>query len=325
MLVLEGPAALSEFRRRRLLAQLQARVPRVADLSARHLHFVSLDRRLETDEQRLLEDILAYGDPVEEVAGEEVLILPRLGTVTPWSSKLHDRMTEQPVAEVDDAQALFMQAEPRPLSTVDILGGGRAALEAANRQLGLALADDEMDYLVENYQVLGRNPTDVELMMFAQANSEHCRHKIFNAQWIIDGRRQAHSLFDMIRNTYRENPGRVLSAYKDNAAVIEGFPAGRFHPRPNTREYDYFLQDVHILMKVETHNHPTAISPHPGAGTGAGGEIRDEGATGRGAKPKAGLGHHDRGAHRRRRLQQRIRPPQPGGVFPHQRPPRAGQ
>ncbi len=331
MLVLEGPAALTEFRRRRLLEQVQARVPRVRDLSARHLHFVSLDRRLEADEKRLLEDILAYGDPIDEVSGEEILVLPRLGTVTPWSSKatdilhvcglaaververgtryrlrvdgpplseaerdavlplLHDRMTEQPVAEVDDAQALFMQAEPRPLTTIDLLEGGRAALEAANRQLGLALAEDEMDYLVENYRALGRNPTDVELMMFAQANSEHCRHKIFNARWIIDGRPRDKSLFQMIRNTHEKHPGRVLSAYKDNAAVIEGFPAGRFYPRPNTRDYDYFLEDVHILMKVETHNHPTAISPHPGAGTGAGGEIRDEGATGRGAKPKAGL------------------------------------
>ena len=331
MIILPGPSALSAFRCRRLLATLQRRVARLSALTAHHLHFVSLARALEGEERRLLEDILAYGEPAEPLAGEEIVILPRLGTITPWSSKasdilhvcgleaververgtvytlavdgdplsdeereallplLHDRMTEQPVAEVAEAEALFNQAEPRPLTTVDILGGGRAALEAANRSLGLALAEDEIDYLVENYRLLGRNPTDVELMMFAQANSEHCRHKIFNAQWIIDGQRRDKTLFQMIRNTHEKHPGRVLSAYKDNAAVIEGHRAGRFYPRPNTRDYDYFLEDIHILMKVETHNHPTAISPHPGAGTGAGGEIRDEGATGRGAKPKAGL------------------------------------
>ncbi len=331
MLCLPGPSALSPFRRQRLLEALQARVPRVRALSARYLHFCALERRLEAHERARLEAILAYGEAPAEEGEERLLILPRLGTVTPWSSKatdilhvcgleavarverglryglyldggplseaerdallplLYDRMTEQPVTDEGEAEALFVQAEPRPLQTIDLLGGGRAALEAANREWGLALAEDEIDYLLENYRLLGRNPTDVELMMFAQANSEHCRHKIFNADWIIDGVRRDKSLFQMIRNTYERHPQGVLSAYRDNAAVIEGFRAGRFHPRPNTRAYDYFLQDVHILMKVETHNHPTAISPHPGAGTGAGGEIRDEGATGRGAKPKAGL------------------------------------
>ncbi|MEK7759819.1 MAG: AIR synthase-related protein, partial [Pseudomonadota bacterium] len=176
-----------------------------------------------------------------------------------------------------------------PLSTVDVLAGGQAALATANQQLGLALAPDEIDYLVENFMRIGRNPTDVELMMFAQANSEHCRHKIFNADWVIDGKRMPHSLFAMIRNTHALNPAGTLVAYKDNSSVIQGFRSGRFFPDPATHEYRYHEEDTHILMKVETHNHPTAISPFPGAATGAGGEIRDEGATGTGSKPKAGI------------------------------------
>ena len=155
--------------------------------------------------------------------------------------------------------------------------------------LGLALAEDEIDYLVENFTKLGRNPNDIELMMFAQANSEHCRHKIFNADWTIDGVEQPKSLFKMIKNTYETTPEHVLSAYKDNAAVMTGSKVGRFFPDPNSRQYTYHHEDAHILMKVETHNHPTAISPWPGASTGSGGEIRDEGATGIGGKPKAGL------------------------------------
>src|SRR5690606_10799996 len=172
---------------------------------------------------------------------------------------------------------------------VDILAGGRDALVAADKALGLALADDEVDYLLDNYRALGRNPTDVELMMFAQANSEHCRHKIFNASWTIDGEEQDKSLFQMIKNTYQCYNDNILSAYKDNASVIVGHKAGRFFPNPDGRDYSYHQEDMHILMKVETHNHPTAIAPHSGAATGSGGEIRDEGATGRGSKPKAGL------------------------------------
>src|SRR4029453_7006166 len=166
---------------------------------------------------------------------------------------------------------------------------GKGALARANTALGLALAPDEIDYLVDAYETLGRDPTDVELMMFAQANSEHCRHKIFNADFVLDGKAQALSLFKMIRRTTESSPGGVLSAYKDNAAVIEGPVGGRFFPDPATRVYGAHREPVHVLMKVETHNHPTAISPFPGAATGSGGEIRDEGATGRGAKPKAGL------------------------------------
>jgi len=266
--------------------------------------------------------------PVQEPSGKLFLTIPRFGTISPWSSKasdiarncglakvqrlergiayyvsgelseadsaavaalLHDRMTQLVLSALEDATALFSHAQPKPLTAVDVLGGGRAALEQANQDLGLALAEDEIDYLVKSFNDLGRNPHDIELMMFAQANSEHCRHKIFNASWDIDGESQDKSLFGMIKNTYQMHNEGVLSAYKDNASVIVGHTAGRFFPNPETRQYGAVQEPVHILMKVETHNHPTAIAPFPGASTGSGGEIRDEGATGRGAKPKAGL------------------------------------
>jgi phosphoribosylformylglycinamidine synthase len=201
---------------------------------------------------------------------------------------IHDRMTETVLDGVDAAEALFAHYAPRPLASVDLLGQGTEALAAANRDMGLALAPDEIDYLAENFGRMGRNPTDVELMMFAQANSEHCRHKIFNADWIIDGEKQALSLFGMVRETHKANPAGTVVAYSDNAAIMEGGPAKRFYPGPDGA-YGYSDEVAHTLMKVETHNHPTAISPFPGASTGSGGEIRDEGATGRGAKPKAGL------------------------------------
>ncbi len=266
--------------------------------------------------------------PVQEPNGRLFLTIPRFGTISPWSSKasdiarncglakiqrierglayyvggelnadeaqqvadlLHDRMTQLVLDNLEGAAALFSHAQPKPLTAIDILGGGRAALEQANVELGLALAEDEIDYLLNAFQGLGRNPHDIELMMFAQANSEHCRHKIFNASWDIDGESQDKSLFGMIKNTYQMHSENVLSAYKDNASVIVGHTAGRFFPNPQTRQYGAVQEPVHILMKVETHNHPTAISPFSGASTGSGGEIRDEGATGRGAKPKAGL------------------------------------
>ena len=266
--------------------------------------------------------------PVQEPSGRLFLSIPRFGTISPWSSKasdiarncglakiqrierglayyvsgelnaaqvqqvadlLHDRMTQLVLDNFEGAAALFSHAQPKALTAVDILGGGRAALERANVELGLALAEDEIDYLVTSFNGLGRNPHDIELMMFAQANSEHCRHKIFNASWDIDGQSQEKSLFGMIKNTYQMHSEGVLSAYKDNASVIVGNVAGRFFPDPQTRQYGAVQEPVHILMKVETHNHPTAIAPFPGAATGSGGEIRDEGATGRGAKPKAGL------------------------------------
>src|SRR5450830_510778 len=205
---------------------------------------------------------------------------------------IHDRMTEAVFANLSDAAALYHQAEPVPLSTVDVLGGAQAALNQANTALGLALSPDEVDYLVENFTRIGRNPTDVELMMFAQANSEHCRHKIFNADWVIDGVAQAQSLFGMIRNTHKLHPGKTVVAYSDNSSIVASGTLGektkRFYPQANGA-YGFVEEEMHYLMKVETHNHPTAISPFAGAATGAGGEIRDEGATGSGSKPKAGL------------------------------------
>lgn len=257
--------------------------------------------------------------------GPMVLTVPRPGTISPWSSKatdiahnagldkviriergisyhfegefdlqpalpfLHDRMVEAVFPSLDDAAVLFEEQEPRCLAVIDILEGGRIALEVANVQLGLALAEDEIDYLYDNFSSLKRNPTDVELMMFAQANSEHCRHKIFNASWTIDDEDKVHSLFGMIKNTYKTAGTDVLSAYADNASVIRGPKAARFYPDAAEARYHYREEPIHILMKVETHNHPTAISPFAGAGTGSGGEIRDEGAVGRGSKPKAGL------------------------------------
>ena len=332
MLRFRGSPALSPFRLEKLLTALRQRVPVVTDGYAEFLHVV--DGSLTTHDREVLDRLLRYGPTATQrhLTGEPTfLVVPRPGTLSPWSSKatdiahncglgsvrriergiawyldaerpltaseqialkplLHDRMTEAVLEPGDDPAMLFAHAEPGPLTIVDMLGGGRDALTAANRDLGLALAEDEIDYLLERFTRLARNPTDVELMMFAQANSEHCRHKIFNADWIIDGERQAHSLFAMIRHTHEQHPDEVLSAYSDNAAVMSGFPAGRFFPDPADGHYRYHPEDVHILMKVETHNHPTAISPFPGAATGSGGEIRDEGATGRGAKPKAGLG-----------------------------------
>ncbi|MED5380746.1 MAG: phosphoribosylformylglycinamidine synthase, partial [Pseudomonadota bacterium] len=205
------------------------------------------------------------------------------------ASFLHDRMTESVFTNTDEAAVLFSHTEANTFTSVDVLGEGKDALVNANVSLGLALADDEIDYLFDSFTKLGRNPTDVELYMFAQANSEHCRHKIFNASWTIDGEDQEKSLFKMIKNTYELLPDHVYSAYKDNAAVMEGWQAGRFFPNPQSHQYEYHHENIDILMKVETHNHPTAISPFPGAATGSGGEIRDEGATGRGSKPKAGL------------------------------------
>ncbi|WP_312389590.1 phosphoribosylformylglycinamidine synthase [Stutzerimonas nitrititolerans] len=330
MLILRGAPALSAFRHGKLLAQLTAKVPAVSGLYAEFAHFAEVSGTLGADEEQVLARLLKYGPsvPVQEPAGRLFLVVPRFGTISPWSSKasdiahncglskiqrlergiafyvqgefsdanaqliaaaLHDRMTQLVLERFEDAANLFSHAQPKPLTAVDVLGGGRAALEQANVGLGLALADDEIDYLVTSFTDLGRNPHDIELMMFAQANSEHCRHKIFNASWDIDGESQDKSLFGMIKNTYQMHSEGVLSAYKDNASVIVGHEAGRFYPNPETGEYAATRQPVHILMKVETHNHPTAIAPFPGAATGSGGEIRDEGATGRGSKPKAGL------------------------------------
>ncbi|MDP4590047.1 MAG: phosphoribosylformylglycinamidine synthase, partial [Burkholderiaceae bacterium] len=206
---------------------------------------------------------------------------------------LHDRMTETVVDVEFNADQLFVSLPGKPMQTVDVMQGGRTALEHANQSMGLALSPDEIEYLVDAFNMLGRNPSDVELMMFAQANSEHCRHKIFNAQWVIDGQPSDKTLFGMIRETHAAQPLGTVVAYSDNSAIMHGGQAVRFRPDPIAHAqpsvYTRQSQLVHTIMKVETHNHPTAIAPFEGASTGAGGEIRDEGATGRGSKPKAGL------------------------------------
>jgi phosphoribosylformylglycinamidine synthase len=364
ILTLRGRRALSGFRRNKLLDTLRRQMPDLRGLTTEHRYFVDCARPLAGDERARLDALLDDPSvPQDDIPrGPLLLVTPRLGTISPWSSKatdiaqncgleavrriergtvyaldlnrslqaseralvvaaIHDRMTESVILEAQ-IDALFGQAEPARLLTVDLglgtsgtappaaeaiaedrrdadLTNARSALARANVELGLALAEDEVDYLVEAYAALGRDPTDAELVMFAQANSEHCRHKIFNAEFVVDGEAQPQSLFAMIRETHRANPQYTLSAYSDNAAVMQGATVQRFYPRDtayprdsaggNSREYAYSGEPVHPLMKVETHHHPTAIAPFAGAATGAGGEIRDEGATGLGAKPKAGL------------------------------------
>lgn len=244
-------------------------------------------------EIKRVERVIVYTLTIEEKAD---------GTVSgklPASAEqlLFDRMTQSLVYDLNDVNKLFDDEQPAALNRIDVIGQGQSALEAANKEFGFALSSEDIDYLMNAYvNELKRNPTDVELMMFAQANSEHCRHKIFNAEWTIDGEVQPKSLFQMIKNTYKANPHGILSAYKDNAAVMAGAEGLRYYPVPtdamdanSAHPYDFYQEDIDILMKVETHNHPTAIAPYAGAATGAGGEIRDEGATGRGGKPKAGL------------------------------------
>ena len=331
MEILRGSPALSAFRITKLLARFQAANLPVSNIYAEYVHFAELSAPLGDEEQTRLASLLTYGPHLSShtPAGKLLLVTPRPGTISPWSSKatdiarncglqqvvrlergvayyieastlsaeqwqqvaaeLHDRMMESVFGELQEAENLFAHHQPAPVASVDMLGQGRAALEEANQRLGLALAEDEIDYLLDAFSALNRNPNDIELYMFAQANSEHCRHKIFNADWVIDGEQQPKSLFKMIKNTFEKTPDHVLSAYKDNAAVMEGSEAGRFFADRDGARYGWHQEPTHILMKVETHNHPTAISPWPGAATGSGGEIRDEGATGRGAKPKAGL------------------------------------
>jgi phosphoribosylformylglycinamidine synthase len=327
MLILPGGAAFSSARLEKKLGLARRANPRIERIAARFVHFVDVPD-LADPERRVLDRLLRYGPAAKETraVGFRLVVVPRIGTISPWASKatdiahnaglvavsriergidftivgvvdddrslrlaLSDRMTESVLERLEDAGRLFARTTPKPVASVDLLAEGRSALEAANTGLGLALADDEMDYLVDGFRALGRNPTDVELMMFAQANSEHCRHKIFNADFVIDGQPQADSLFRMIRRSTEASPDGVLSAYHDNAAVIAGPRVLRFFVDTADAVYREHLEHAHILMKVETHNHPTAISPHAGASTGSGGEIRDEGATDRGAKPKAGL------------------------------------
>ncbi|MEL1266153.1 phosphoribosylformylglycinamidine synthase, partial [Pseudoxanthomonas putridarboris] len=321
MIVLEGQPALSQFRRARLESKLQSLAPAIRISGAWHVYFVEPEPGAQPD-LAALRRILQTGDQAEPLADGAAsrFVVPRLGTLSPWASKatellrgaglpvkrvergmridlagwddsqpalakaLHDPMTQSLLGAREQAAALFATPERGELERIPL-----AELEAANARLGLALAEDEIDYLRLRYGELGRDPSDVELMMFAQANSEHCRHKIFNASWTIDGKQQDRSLFRMIKHTHAQTPEHTLSAYSDNAAVLEGYPAARFRPDGSGQYRLEATLDSAFCIKVETHNHPTAIAPFPGASTGAGGEIRDEGATGRGGKPKAGL------------------------------------
>jgi phosphoribosylformylglycinamidine synthase len=351
-----GSAALSDFRLEKLRSALQAVAPNVVIADTRHCYFISMREGgakvsgqpatpplqvahgaiFNKAQAQVLDRVLGLGadagEPGQADSFQRVLVVPRLGTISPWSTKatdiaqhcglsgvlriergvvyylktgnarqlgkselaailplLHDRMTESVLDDIDGAaEKIFRHGTPQPLTTVDVLKGGRSALENANLEMGLALSDDEIEYLAANFKKLKRNPTDVELMMFAQANSEHCRHKIFNADWVIDGEAQDISLFGMIRNTHKASPQGTVVAYSDNSSVIEGARIERFYPRADGG-YAFSDELTHTLMKVETHNHPTAIAPFAGAATGSGGEIRDEGATGSGSKPKAGL------------------------------------
>jgi phosphoribosylformylglycinamidine synthase len=315
MLTLRGAPALSDHQTQKLFERVRAAAPGVRGVYAEYVHFVELSAALDDKEGALLDRLLEYGPsvPRRKLDGTTLLVVPRLGTRSPWSSKatdiahitgltkvtrlerglryvlkgelerpdadldttlknvaalLHDRMTQSVLRSEAEASALFRVDVPTPLTSVDVLGAGRAALEAANQALGLALADDELDYLVDAFRTLGRNPNDVELMMFAQANSEHCRHKIFNANWVVDGKPQTRSLFGMIRYTHERSPDGILSAYSDNAAVFEGSEAERFFPDAERRVYQKTTEPVHVLIKVETHNHPTAIAPFAGCGHG---------------------------------------------------------
>jgi phosphoribosylformylglycinamidine synthase len=334
LLTLRGRNALSDFRLKKLSQRLHSIAPAITSVSAEYWHFVSLSDVLSAAQRQILDHILTYG-AISSSRGQsnasQVIVVPRIGTISPWASKateiargcglgqveriergvvyylasrsgqglntserqalaplLHDRMTESILHSMEDVSRLFQHIAPQPLTRIDLLKGGRTSLEQANRQLGLALSEDEIDYLLDNFQRMQRDPTDVELTMFAQANSEHCRHKIFNADWVIDGKPQPKSLFGMVRHTHASHPHGTVVAYSDNAAIMQGVETARFVPGPSG-VYHYVAEPTHTLMKVETHNHPTAIAPFAGAATGAGGEIRDEGATGRGAKPKAGL------------------------------------
>ena len=332
MLEMPGQSALSNFRLSKLTRKLRQADRRVTGVEARYVYLIDTRATPSDAERQRLDALLLANDEPGSLSSQArtVYVLPRPGTISPWSSKatdiakacdietveriergicygllcsaavndrdftalgqlLCDRMTETLFTDVAQAARIFESHAPRPVATVPLGSQGRAALATANAELGLALSDGEIDYLQHCYGELGRDPSDAELMMFAQANSEHCRHKIFNASWVIDGEKKDQRLFGMIKSTTEKTPAGVISAYSDNAAVIEGSDGRRLMPDPDSREFRHVDEPIHILMKVETHNHPTAISPFPGAATGSGGEIRDEGATGLGAKPKAGL------------------------------------
>jgi len=340
MLHINGGPAFSAFRTAKLQSAIDSEDIPVELIETRFIHLVDFVAPLDELSHRKLERILTYGArqddrltaaAIDSESSLELLVVPRIGTISPWSSKatdiaqicglsmvkriergitylfktetgltaaqkselgelIHDRMTEIVLDGLAEAEAVFQSGSPQALARVPLMTEGQQALSVANSTLGLALAEDEIQYLGRAFTEMGRDPTDVELMMFAQANSEHCRHKTFRATWTVDNEAQEHSLMDMIQNTYKASNGAgVLSAYEDNASVITGFDAARFFPNAESRSYGFVHETVPILMKVETHNHPTAIAPFPGAATGSGGEIRDEGAVGRGSRPKAGL------------------------------------
>ena len=335
MLKLLGQSTLSDFRKQRLLQEIKKVATNILDITAHAIYFVSENSTLTIQEVKQLETLLlaVVRDNNNNTEQLKLLVIPRIGTISPWSSKttdllhhcgldkidrieigiiyeftfsqpnqalsdtklakiknlLYDPMTQTITSNIGDAAALFWSHEISSYQSINILEENHDALAKANIRMGLALTEDEIDYLYESFSELNRNPTDVELMMFAQANSEHCRHKIFNADWCIDKEPQLYSLFQMIQNTYAKNPVGTIVAYKDNAAILTGNLTQSFFINPQTETYYFSEEASHIVAKVETHNHPTAIAPFPGAATGVGGEIRDEGATGLGAKPKAGL------------------------------------
>jgi phosphoribosylformylglycinamidine synthase len=327
-----GSRIYSEFRKSDLLKEAKESSFDIKGLTSSYLHVVESKEQLSSKDQNSLNQILTYGVDIKEVLVPEntIFIGPRIGTISPWSSRasdiiqncgidilrierlktisfmkssgkflsqsekkglgqlFYDRMTESIFLNQDDINKLFIHHAPKPLNHININDKGISELQSFNKSEGLALSNDEIDYLFKYFSSENRNPSDAELMMFAQANSEHCRHKIFNASWVIDGKEQSESLFSMIRNTHKISPKKTIVAYSDNSSIIEGSIIKRFYPDINGLYLDN-SELTHYLMKVETHNHPTAISPFSGAATGAGGEIRDEGATGRGSKPKAGL------------------------------------
>ena len=319
-----GIQALRNFKVKTLQEKLQSKLPNLSLLCTEYIHFIESDIKLNSEDKAHLDKLLNYAPSINiSNSIDNIIVTPRHGTISPWSSKatdivhlcglkqikrlerginyhfnrhlkdeeldialniIMDRMTESYLNNIKDADFLFSELKPKEYQNIDVLLLGKSAIEKANIELGLALSDGEIEYLYDQFSALGRNPTDIELMMFAQVNSEHCRHKIFNADWIIDEEVQTISLFGMIKNTYQQNPQGLLSVYSDNSAVMTGYESTYLEPN---EEGIYSLKSAHkaVLMKVETHNHPTAIAPHPGAATGSGGEIRDEGATGRGSKP----------------------------------------
>ena len=331
-LCIDGRKSHSDFQLCQILDEIQKSVPELKSVQANYCYFLLLKTTLSSrNKSRLVELIGGENEsPFNPIQPDSVLVVPRFGTISAWSSKatdiahrcgfsgververaiywkidcseeitegfktqihpyIHDRMVESVITESNQLNLIFQRYSPRPLQRFDLSDVGTGELSEANLELGLALTDSELDYVRSWYLKQGRTPTDAELMMFSQVNSEHCRHKIFNASWTIDDQQYSDSMFSMIRRTHQMNPDGTLVAYEDNSAVIEGTESTRFAPCNVSKQYQFTSEPVHIVFKAETHNHPTAISPFPGAATGSGGEIRDEGATGRGGKPKAGV------------------------------------